>query len=51
MARNESCFSFVHFNNSVALFNRVYYGGGDTYITKKVKYVSKYLGYTIFNTK
>ena len=33
--RNEFCFSFVHFNNSVALFNRVYFGGGDTYITKK----------------
>ena len=32
----NSVFLFVHFNNSVALFNRVYFGGGgDAYITKK----------------
>ena len=31
----NSVFLFVHFNDSVALFNQVYFGGGDTYITKK----------------
>ena len=46
----NSVFSFVHFNNSVALFNRVYFGGGNIY-NQKVKYVSKYLGYIIFNAK
>ena len=47
----NSVFSFAHFNNSVALFNRVYFGGGGHIYNQKVKYVSKYLGYIIFNTK
>ena len=49
----NSVFSFVHFNNSVALFNRVYFGGGggEHIYNQKVKYVSKYIGYIIFNAK
>ena len=42
---------FAHFNNSVALFNRVYFGGGDAYITKKLKITVKNICKAIYNYK
>ena len=41
---------FVHFNNSVALFNRVYFGGGHIY-NQKVKITVKNICEAIYNHK
>ena len=41
---------FAHFNNSVALFNRVYFGGGRIY-NQKVKITVKNRYKAIYNYK
>lgn len=45
----NSVFSFAHFNNSVALFNRVYFGG--RIYNQKVKITVKDICEAIYNYK
>ena len=47
----NSVFLFVHFNNSVALFNRVYFGGGGRIYNQKVKITVKNRCKAIYNYK